>query len=436
MITSASPWVAGTPCAGQSDKAIITLEPLALRPYRPEYPQFSTWAKAFYNTYNPLGDGETLDLFGACYAANTRFESQRNLYALTGPNELGYDTAKMAMDWGYVDPSWGADLNGATAPDGSAPGACSLPAAFRAALAQANLPHPMGLVNLLSAQRVPYLGLTFGDIDGDWKAPPTPLYDRPKPWEPTPTPTPLVYDEDDWLLLAGTGPQGSMQMWAVIRDVTNHLHGAIIANLPGSSSQTRTLWRAFRPAYEQGLVNAYQVDDQMFLFRVFLKDGQVGFDVPVDRNGAFSPWTGVNSMQLFPGVLTDRLIVSEFDGDLQNLGWNEDNMQISFNGPSLASQIGQIEDLLFNQLDASPGSAITDLKTMLDKRFHDEIMHNFAYGQRPLPRTRPYLLYLLGVANELNGNKTAAVEVYWRLATDYPTSPYGWLAQQKIQPLD
>lgn len=53
-----------------------------------------------------------------------------------------------------------------------------------------------------------------------------------------------------------------------------------------------------------------------------------------------------------------------------------------------------------------------------------------------LPRIRPRLLYLLGLAHELSGHEREAVQAYWQLWHDYPDSPYTLMARRKLEVIE
>jgi hypothetical protein len=50
-----------------------------------------------------------------------------------------------------------------------------------------------------------------------------------------------------------------------------------------------------------------------------------------------------------------------------------------------------------------------------------------------LPTVRPYLLYLQGLAYEMSGEGSKAIEAYWTLWHDFPIHPLSYVVQQKLQ---
>jgi hypothetical protein len=83
------------------------------------------------------------------------------------------------------------------------------------------------------------------------------------------------------------------------------------------------------------------------------------------------------------------------------------------------------QDLYFNQ---NPGRAVMILNGLLKA----QIWENYVWSGGTLPRLRPYLLYLLGLAYERSDNPSGAVGAYWTLLHDYPASPYSLAAQSKL----
>jgi hypothetical protein len=92
------------------------------------------------------------------------------------------------------------------------------------------------------------------------------------------------------------------------------------------------------------------------------------------------------------------------------------------------------EKALFEAND--PVKAIQVVQPLLKGKIMDPVTSwaegNYVSGPS---RTRPYLMYLLGLAYERTGDEVNAVRAYWQLWHDFPDNPYSFAARRKLQPV-
>ena len=95
----------------------------------------------------------------------------------------------------------------------------------------------------------------------------------------------------------------------------------------------------------------------------------------------------------------------------------------------LELQIHAAERLLFTE--HKPATTIEILDPLLQD--YDRWSLSDVTRYRLIGEARPYLLYLLGLAYEMNGEQAQAVQAYWTLWNDFPLHPLSYLVQQKLE---
>lgn len=120
--------------------------------------------------------------------------------------------------------------------------------------------------------------------------------------------------------------------------------------------------------------------------------------------------------------------ISASDGSVwqDTYTWDVESQTFVFKAVSQSNLIQKIEQNLFQD----PASVIPLLQALLAGEIREAPAESGAPPEPP--RYRPYLLYLLGLAYELTGDKSSAVHSYWQLWHDYPENPYALIAQRKL----
>jgi hypothetical protein len=330
----------------------------------------------------------------------------------------------MRAAWGFSDPQWafGGGITFFSGPSGreDSMNVCSLNSAFRLSVRDQFFASTEGLTRWLNSQQIPYTGLEEGDVDGDGRR--------------------------DWLLMLGTGDNGSFRLWVLLNKGGETLP-LWVGNTFYTTSNVPTAWNTFTPNPPDDLLNVYQWTDGMMIFRVVSHDDWTGIDKIFDGSYYFDgyyhyneAYRGFTVRPSETGSLDSRgaeelyvsIVGDGFWGtDWYTLGWDPTINTLGVISSTQMEQDGQVqlaESLLFEESDAK--AAIEILNGLLSDE--TELVDREAQLYDALPQVQPYLQYLLGLAYEMNGDEQEAILSYWNLWNTFPLHPLSYVVQHKI----
>lgn len=387
---------------GQPEQAIKTMEQVRDKPAHPEFKEASLWADTFLRGYRSRAR-----LYQGCSLVMERFLAEREAFRTQDPVVTPQTTyTSMQETWGFTMPAWGLPK---TTNDPRQSGredpydVCSLEEAFRISVKTSGAHSISELVAWLELQHIQWAGIEVGDSDGD--------------------------HVDEWVMLLNSGAVGNLQLW-VLFPQASEITAAVAANFDSLVKDLPTTWFHFLPEYNTPVHNLYVADEEIATFRVIHRDGQVGFEYPINGTSAQRyDWDSVHAVILIERALYEILTVHQNNGDEQTFLWDPKSWQIDLTGPSMDSRIDEIESLIFDPDKRDYDWAADRAALLLTKYIHEDEEYRLGYGPA---HVRPRVMYLLGLAYEMGGRRDKSMLAYWKLWKEYPASPFARLAQSKL----
>lgn len=388
---------------GEVGQAIAQLTQVRDAPVRPEFDAAARTARAFLAEYPHRG------LYAACRAANQVLDTAP--FRNAGPLDEYVDLGAIRAAWGFSDWQWshghGSLWSGPTARRDML-NVCPLASAFESAVERSTATNATEFIAWLRDQGIPHTGLQEGDLNQDG---------RP-----------------DWLLLAETEAFQNLGLWAVL-NTTAGRQVIWIADSGHTEDNLPVSWGVFRPDPSGEQINVYQWTDGMVFFRIISHLGWTGVEELRSPIGSPSNYLGFDR-QLAEATGGEALKVwvagrYPWERDWYTLGWDPAQHALQIvDSPQLAQdrQIEVAEDLLFEQKEPIQAGEVISQLLSLDTDLLDR--QETVYGA--FPTVRPRLLYLQGLAYEMNDRESEAVQVYWDLWRRYPLHPLSYLVQQKL----
>ena len=369
---------------GQQAQALALLTQVRDQPANPKYTGASQLAEAFLQEYPATG------AYAGCAAAN-------QIVVGTSRDNWGFSD----YHWYYWETNFFNLSNLRLDPMNI----CSLATAFRLAVQNRSFANSDGLKSWLSGQGIPYTGMQEGDLDGDGRS--------------------------DWLVLLGTGHQQSWHLWALLNR-GGHTIPLWVSDTRMTTENIPAALNFFTPAENIGSLIVYQWPKEIIVFRVVTHDSWSGIEVTYQDFGSEETYLGFSIRS--PDGGAEELYIERIGDEIRQtdwyvLGWDSvENTLATVSSPQLDQdeQIHAAEWLLFEQND--PQAALVILNTLLDDETQ---LVEWGYGD--LPRIRPYLQYLLGLAYEMSGDQQNAILAYWSLWNSYPLHPLSYVVQQKLE---
>jgi hypothetical protein len=386
---------------GQLKQGLTLLHSIASTPHTPAYPLPSRVANTFLQTYNADG------IYQAIQAVSTLYNKElENIYINCGYADC-YDS-RFLSQWGFTENEWDGPYGMKFHNDFDDIDA------MRVSL-QADQPKNLAkFTSWLRRNQIQYRDPQQADLNGD--------------------------GSPDWLVDITVSTKqfdGSIEQSTDLYAFLNTDSGIIpvdvrfLSDSPGFKSH----WQTYLPVAGAEQINVFQIDQSLFTFRFEKSNGgyTVINDLPTDpfnfynRPPAVTDWNVTETSQ-------GKALVVKYGNVTSTYIWDSAQGKLaptSFS-PDLQEQIiSQIEQDLYKDQDAS--NALPLLNGLLGQATFEN------YGQDDqseviVPRLRPYLLYLRGLAYELSGDGKDAVGDYWQLWHDYPTDPFAVIAQRKLEP--
>ncbi len=393
---------------GQQSRALALLNQVRDRPANGVYQTASKLAAAFLQAY-PAGSA-----YSGCVLANKVI----SIYDYPGGDYL--DVRAMGKAWGFFDWQWQYGggytvlFNGTGTREDTA-NLCSLNNAFSLAVRDQSFGSSANVIRWLDNQGIPHTGLVEGDVDGDGR--------------------------QDWILALGTGRNRRLDVWALLNK-NGSVQPLFVKDLDQLPTNLPAAWNMFSPNPYAPRLNVYQWPEGLLVFRVVSNATWLGIDTLIDetpweqsfQNFAIRPaQAGVN--QPVPGA--QELYIEKsgpglsWKDDWEVYAWDDSlNTLVRASYPEYEQeqQVLRVEELLFNQ--GNPQAAIGILDGLLSN--DHELLDSDVDAYHSLPTVRPYLLYLLGLAHEMKGDRQEALTSYWTIWHDYPLHPFSYVVEQRL----
>ncbi|MBN1665840.1 MAG: hypothetical protein JW862_02085 [Anaerolineales bacterium] len=397
---------------GQQSQALALLTQVRDNPALPEFTAASQLAEAFLQNY------PSASAYAGCAAANQVLD----IYDFPGSGNMNLDTEAMRTAWGFSDYQWMYGGYSILFNDPSARedplNICSLTIAFRLSVQSQSFTSTASLERWLNSQQIPYTGLEEGDVDFDGRR--------------------------DWIVMLGTGRNQSFHVW-VLLNKGSYILPLWVSDTHSDTDNITASWDTFEHNPPNDPLNVYQWTEGMVIFRVISQGNWGGIEKVTESISYYSgeSYRGFTIQPVETGPLSGTgaeevhvVLVEEDDwpADWYTLGWDPALNTIEARSSPLIDQdqqIQNVESLMF--LENDPEAAVIILNQLLDEE--NTLLDRGFMVHDQLPKVRPYLQYLLGLAYEMSGDETNAVLAYWTLWRDFPIHPLSYVAQQKLEPV-
>jgi hypothetical protein len=381
---------------GQRSQAVELLTEVRDHPIDTDFHAASELASAFLGAYPAVG------AYAGCLATSNMlpfkdFPSNDFLYL---------DTKAMQNAWGFSDPLW--SLGGCSTLFSGPIGredpmnVCSLTDAFRLTIQGQFFGNSGSLSRWLTSQKIPFTGLTQVDLNHD--------------------------GVQDWVVLLGTGQNQTYHLWALLQTGSG-IKPIWLVDTQRHSANIPVAWNTYRPVPQNDPYIIYQWTDGIEIFQLTSKNGETIAEKAYEKVGYYDGGTFLGfTIQTDENGNGDHLMIPTSAENWIEIAWvPEANSLEIIKSPKIEEdqKISAAEKLLFD--DREPDKAIEAIQQLLDSHLLED-----SYSYKDPPRTRPYLQYLLGLANEMEGNEQNAVLAYWTLWDKYPMHPLSFIVQQKL----
>ncbi|MFZ6026614.1 MAG: hypothetical protein ACOYYS_02765 [Chloroflexota bacterium] len=368
---------------GYPDEALQTLRGVRDQPENMQFQMVSKLAKTFLTSYTTAQSftacRETVEYLNKALEEEIQFASTTNFYL----------HESMQNAWGFYESRWKRNGNAV----------CSLETAFRQSLSIQKPQTDQELSTWLDGAGVLHTPVQVADINGD--------------------------GAEDWLIVARLADGAAWQAWSILRD------GFALTPIPttsfyfpeGENLPKHVTLHTLRPDPALPPVVILTYSDRLSVFQLLYSDSyrinhlQSIYDIDhVAVDAIRQNWT-LFKAPLSSGYDNEPMeIVYHWDSYLQDYAASEAELSTQ------DQAILRVERLLFEEAQFS--AAADALGFLLS----GEIVE----GNPEHPEIRPYLIYLLGLAYELQESETRAVQAYWQLWRDFPENPYTQLARAKL----
>ena len=357
-----------------SSQARAILKEIIQNPEDPSTTALSKAAQIYLDNYN----GDT-DLYRACQAT---LKVMEQAYGKSPFNRSDVDHENLRQVWGY-QPDWFWDSIAL----------CNLSVAFKEITAQLDTKQFTEAPEQLEEAGIFIRSAVEADLDGD--------------------------GQEEWVLLVDTpGDDTPLNLWVLLKTSNGILPIPVVSwerkqyGLPLKDADTARLNVKTTVSPENTTLTFILVGQHFYTFKLNAVEkslDQVLWEM--DSVEGYALYQRANSLEL--EITTN----DEYCQHCKNTYlWVDDDF-VSFS-PEEPNQLKISEAEATLTTHWKPNQAISLLQNILDTTSY--------YGT-------PRLMYLLGLAYELTGDNSDAIQIYWELWHEYPESAYARLAQAKLE---